>query len=148
MRQTRARHILIKNDEFLSPTEATQRIVRIREQLLAGADFAELAIANSDDPVSSVNGGDLGWLSPGETVEAFEAVMHRLKIGEISQPVTTPFGVHLLQVLERRERQLDNAAGRNSALIQIRARKSDERYEQWLRRLRDESYVEFKVDNI
>ncbi len=146
VRQTRARHILIKNDEFLSPTEATQRVVRIREQLLAGGDFAELAKANSDDPVSSVNGGDLGWLNPGEAGEGFEAVMHRLKIGEISQPVTTPFGVHLIQVLERREQQLDDAAGRNSALIQIRARKSDERYEEWLRRLRDESYVEFKVD--
>ncbi len=146
VRQTRARHILIKNDEFLSPTEATQRIVRIREQLLAGGDFAELAKANSDDPVSSVNGGDLGWLNPGETVEGFAAVMHRLKIGEISQPVTTPFGVHLIEVLERREQQLDDAAGRSNALNQIRARKSDERYEQWLRRLRDESYVEFKVD--
>ncbi len=145
VRQTRARHILIKNDEFLSPTEATQRVIRIREQLVAGEDFAELAEANSDDPVSSVNGGDLGWLNPGETVEGFEAVMHRLKIGEISRPVATPFGVHLIQVLERREQQLDDAAGRNNALIQIRARKSDERYEQWLRRLRDESYVEFKV---
>jgi peptidyl-prolyl cis-trans isomerase SurA len=146
VRQTRTRHILIKNDEFLSPTEATQRIVRIREQLLAGGDFAELAKANSDDPVSSVNGGDLGWLNPGETVEGFEAVMHRLKIEEISEPVTTPFGVHLIQVLERREQHLDDAAGRNNALIQLRARKSDERYEQWLRRLRDESYVEFKLD--
>ncbi len=148
VRQTRARHILIKDDEFLSPTEATQRVVRIREQLMAGGDFAELAKANSDDPVSSINGGDLGWLNPGETVPTFEAVMHRLQPGEISQPVTTPFGVHLIQVIERREQRLDDAVGRNSALMQLRARKSDERYEQWLRRLRDESYVELKVEGL
>lgn len=146
VKQTKARHILIKSDEFLSPTEAIQRINRIRERIVAGEDFSVLAKDNSDDPVSSINGGDLGWLNPGETVQEFERAMYKLNVGEMSEPIRTPFGVHLIQVLDRRQQELNEEIGRSSALAQIRARKSDERYEEWLRRLRDESYVELRSE--
>ncbi len=146
--QTKVRHILIKSDQFLSPTEAEQRIGRVRRRILAGEDFAELARTLSDDPVSSVNGGDLGWVNPGETVEAFERAMRALPKGALSEPISTPYGVHLIQVLDRREVDVSDTASRNDALNQIRARKSDESYERWVRRLRDEAYVEYKVNEL
>ncbi len=146
--QTKVRHILIKRDQFLSAKEARQRIVRLRRRIQSGADFAELARDHSEDPLSSINGGDLGWVNPGETVEAFEQAMRALPKGALSDPVSTPFGVHLIQVLDRREVESDTDVGRNKALAQIRARKSDERYERWLRQLRDEAYVEYKFNEL
>ncbi len=142
--QTRVRHILIPIDDFISPNEARARLMRIRERIEGGDDFAELARAHSGDPVSSTRGGELGWLSPGDTVRPFEQVMNRLDIDEISNPVRTPFGMHLIQVLDRRSEEMGNELARNNARQQIRARKSDERYNRWLRQLRDESYVEYR----
>ncbi len=146
--QTLARHILIKTDEFLSAAEATMRLNRLRERILNGENFAELARVHSEDPLSSIDGGDLGWLSPGETVPNFEAAMRGLEIGEISQPFRTSFGIHVVQVLDRREQELGEELDRNNALVQIRARKSDENYERWLRQLRDESFVDYRVENL
>lgn len=144
--QTRARHILIKTGELVTPREALRRIEQLRERILNGADFAETARANSEDVGSAANGGDLNWINPGQTVPDFEKVMNALKPGELSAPVKSPFGVHLIQVLERRERDVSQEREAATARNQIHSRKADERYEQWLRQLRDEAFVEYRLD--
>ncbi len=144
--QTHVRHILIKPSELLTVREAQRRAVQLRERLVAGEDFAKTARANSEDLGSAANGGDLGWMSPGQTVPDFEKAMDALKPGELSEPVMSPFGFHLIQVLERRERDVTREREQAQARSQLQARKTEERYEQWLRQLRDEAYVEFRPD--
>lgn len=144
--QTHARHILIKTDELTAPAEAARRIADLRERISNGADFAALARAHSEDIGSAANGGDLGWMNPGQTVPDFEKAMNALKPGELSAPVKSPFGVHLIEVLERRVRDVSHEREVAEARRQIHARKADERYEQWLRQLRDEAYVEYRLD--
>ena len=144
--QTRARHILIKTGELVSLREAQRRIEQLRERIVNGADFAETARAHSEDVGSAANGGDLGWMNPGQTVPEFEKAMNALKPGELSAAVKSPFGVHLLQVQERRERDVSQEREAATARNQLHARKADERYEQWLRQLRDEAFVEYRLD--
>jgi len=144
--QTHVRHILIKPSELLTIQEARRRALQLRERLIAGQDFAQIARARSEDIGSAANGGDLGWMSPGQTVPDFEKAMNALKPGEISEPVMSQYGVHLIQVLERRERDVTREREQAQARSQIQARKTEERYEQWLRQLRDEAYVEFRLD--
>ena len=144
--QTRARHILIKVNEVVSESEAKARIERIRDRIDTGAKFEEQAKLNSED-ASSVKGGDLGWLSPGDTVPDFEAVMTKLKIGEISQPVRTQFGWHIIQVSERRTQDITAERQRDQARTALRQRKSDEAFQEWLRQTRDRAYVEIKSDD-
>ena len=144
MQQTRARHILVKTSEILSDGEAESRLQALRERIANGANFAELAKANSAD-LSAAKGGDLGWLSPGDTVPEFERAMDALKPGELSPPVRSPFGWHLIQVEERRMQDVSDERRRNAARNALRARKSDEAYEEWLRQLRDRSYVEYRL---
>lgn len=144
--QTRARHILIKTGELVSPGEAQRRIERLRERIANGADFAETARAHSEDIGSATNGGDLGWMNPGQTVPEFEKAMNALKPGELGAPVKSPFGVHLIQVQERRERDVSQEREAATARNQLHARKADERYEQWLRQLRDDAFVEYRLD--
>jgi len=139
--QTHARHILIKTSELVTPTEATRRANDLRERLGAGEDFAELARARSEDLGSAANGGDLNWVVPGQTVPEFEKAMDDLKIGEISRPIRSPFGIHLIQVLERREQDVSRDRERALARNQLMARRSDERMEMWIRQLRDEAFV-------
>lgn len=140
--QTLVRHILMRTDEFLSDDEAEHRLQQLRERILNGEEFSELARIHSDDTLSAAKGGELGWVSPGEVVPAFEDVMQQLQPGEISQPVQSPFGFHIIEVLDRRQKNMGEEATRARARAQLVAQKSDERYEQWLRRLRDESFVE------
>jgi len=144
--QTHARHILFKTSELVSLSEAQRRAAQLRERLLHGEDFAQAARAHSDDIGSAANGGDLGWVNPGQMVPEFEKAMDALKPGEISQPVASQFGVHLIQVLARRERDVSHERAVADARNQIHARKADERYEQWLRQLRDEAYVDYRLD--
>lgn len=144
--QTHARHILIKTGELMSVPEALRRATQLRERILAGEDFAQAARANSDDIGSAANGGDLGWVNPGQLVPEFEKAMDALKPGAVSEPVKSPFGVHLIQVLERRERDVSRERDLAAARAQIHARKADERYEQWLRQLRDDAFVEYRLD--
>ncbi|MDH3638295.1 MAG: peptidylprolyl isomerase [Gammaproteobacteria bacterium] len=146
--QTRARHILIAIDEFISLAEARARLMQLRERIGSGEEFADLAKAHSSDPLSSAQGGDLGWLAPGDAVRPFEQAMNRLEVGEISDPVRTPFGMHIIEVLERRTQEIGEELARNNARQQIHARKSDERYNRWLRQLRDESYVEYRQESL
>jgi peptidyl-prolyl cis-trans isomerase SurA len=144
--QTHARHILIKVNEQTSESDAKAKIDRLRERLVAGASFEELARANSED-TSNARGGDLGWLSAGDTVPDFEHAMDRLAVKEISQPVRTPFGWHLIQVLERRKQDVTQQRRRDEARKAIRQRKSDEQFEEFVRQLRDRTYVEYKTDD-
>jgi len=144
--QTRARHILIKTGELVSPAEALRRAEQLRERLVNGADFAETARAHSEDIGSAANGGDLSWMNPGQTVPEFEKAMNALKPGELSAPVKTSFGVHLIQVQERRKRDVSQEREAANARSQLHARKADERYEQWLRQLRDEAFVKYHLD--
>jgi len=144
--QTRVRHILFRVGELTTPREAERRAAQLRERLVNGEDFAATARARSDDIGSAANGGELGWANPGQLVPEFEQAMNALQPGEISEPVRTPFGVHLIQVLERRERDVTREREQAEARSRILARKADERHEQWLRQLRDEAFVEYRVD--
>lgn len=146
IKQTHARHILIKVNELVSEAEARRKLVAIKERLDNGADFAELARLYSND-LSATSGGDLGWLYQGDTVPPFERAMDALKIGEISQPVQSPFGWHLIQVLERRTDQASQERQRQVARQALRERKADEAYEDWLRQMRDRAYVEYRLED-
>ena len=144
--QTHARHILIKVNEQTSEADAKARIDRLRERLVGGASFEDLARANSED-ASGAKGGDLGWLSPGDTVPDFEHPMDKLAVNEISQPIRTPFGWHLIQVLGRRKQDVTQERRREEARKAIRQRKSDEQFDEFVRQLRDRTYVEYKNDD-
>jgi len=143
--QTRTRHILVKVNEITSEAEAKIKIERIKERIDLGAKFEEQAKLNSEDGTAA-KGGDLGWISPGDTVPDFEQAMNRLKIGEISAPVRTPFGWHLIQVQERRTQDITTERQREQARLALRQRKSDEAFQDWVRQTRDKAYVEIRVD--
>ena len=143
--QTRARHILIKTSELVSEAEARRRLADLKDRLAHGGDFAELARLHSND-LSASKGGDLGWLNPGDTVPDFEQAMNRLKPGEVGEPVKSPFGWHLIQVLERRT-DVSQERVRQSARMALRERKADEAYQDWLRQLRDRAYVEYRLED-
>jgi peptidyl-prolyl cis-trans isomerase SurA len=145
VRQTRLRHILIRTSEAVSDADARRRILQLRERIVNGADFAEMARTNSDD-TTAARGGELDWVYPGDTVPEFERAYEELKIGEVSQPVRTPFGYHLIQVLERRSSEVSPERRRLQARQVLRERKADEAYQEWLRQLRDSTYVELKLD--
>ncbi len=143
--QTHARHILVRTNEAVSEADARQRLGVLRERIVAGADFAELARLNSQDG-SAALGGDLNWIHPGDTVPEFERAMDALAPGELSEPVKTPFGWHLIQVLERRKADMSVERRRLEARMALRARKSDESYEEWLRQLRDQTFIELRLE--
>lgn len=142
--QTHARHILIKTNEVVSEAEAKTRLAQIRERIENGSvKFEEMARQYSGDG-SATKGGDLGWLSPGETVPEFERAMIALKPGEISQPILSPFGYHLIQVIERRDQDVTKERQRQLARQTLRERKIDEAQEDWIRQLRDSAFVEYR----
>jgi len=146
VRQTRARHILLKVNELVSDAEARRKLAGLKERLDNGADFAELARLHSND-LSAARGGDLGWLYQGDTVPDFEKAMDALKINEVSGVVQSPFGFHLIQVLERRNDDASAERQRLAARQVLRERKSDEAYQDWLRQMRDRAYVEHRVED-
>lgn len=142
--QTRARHILVKTSELVSEAEAKRRLAGLKERIAHGADFAELARLHSND-LSAAKGGDLGWLSPGDTVPEFERAMNGLKPGQVGDPIQSPFGWHLIQVMERRM-DISQERVRQSARLALRERKADEAYQDWLRQMRDRAYVEYRLE--
>jgi len=146
LRQTRARHILIKVNELVSEAEARRKLVALKERIDNGADFAELARLNSND-LSAAKGGDLGWLYQGDTVPDFEKAMDALKINQVSEPVQSPFGFHLIQVLERRTEDATAERQRLTARQVLRERKADEAYQDWVRQMRDRAYVEYRSED-
>ncbi len=118
----------------------------IKERLDNGVKFEDMARQYSEDG-SANNGGDLGWVNPGDTVPQFETAMNELAINEISEPVRSPFGWHIIQVLERRKQDMSKEATRLKARQEIRARKSDEAYQDWIRELRDRAFVELRLED-
>ena len=143
--QTHARHILIKTSELVSENEAKSRLQEIKQLIDKGASFAEEARLHSEDGSAS-QGGDLGWLSPGETVPEFEKPMNTLKVGQVSGLVQSGFGWHLIQVLARRNTDVTEEQKRQRARMAIRAIKSEEEFQDWLRQLRDRSFIEYHND--
>jgi peptidyl-prolyl cis-trans isomerase SurA len=141
--QTHARHILIRTSADVSDDDARDTLLDLRKRIEQGEDFADLANEYSEDPGSKIKGGDLGWASPGNFVPAFESVMSSLQDGEISDPFKSQFGWHLMQVLERREVDMTRTVMEAKAMQAIRTQKIDEELRLWLRRIRDEAYVEY-----
>lgn len=144
--QTHARHILIKLSEVVSEKDAKRKIDGIKERIDNGTKFEEMARQYSEDG-SANNGGDLGWVNPGDTVAPFEKEMNALSLGEISEPVLSPFGWHIIQVLERRQQDMTKEASRLKARQEIRTRKSEEAYQDWIRELRDRAFVELRLED-
>ena len=144
--QTLARHILIKTSEILSETAVVERLRSLKNRIQGGDDFSELARGNSEDIVSAAEGGDLGWVSPGDLLPEFENEMNQLAEGEISDPFQTQFGWHIVQVLDRRQHDSTDDVRRARAREVIRQRKLDEARETWLQQLRDDAYVEYRLD--
>jgi peptidyl-prolyl cis-trans isomerase SurA len=145
VQQTRVRHILIRVDEVVSEADAKFKLESLRERLQNGANFAELARLYSQDG-SAAKGGELGWIYPGDTVPEFERAMDALKPGEVSRPVQSPFGFHLIEVLERRIQDVSDDRRRLMARAALRERRSGEAYQDWLRQLRDRAYVELRME--
>jgi peptidyl-prolyl cis-trans isomerase SurA len=143
--QAHVRHILVRTNELVSEDEAKRKLMALRERVVHGVDFAELARLNSDDGSAS-RGGDLGWVYPGDTVPEFERAFMDLKPMEVSQPVKTPFGWHIIQVLERRTADMSSDRKRIEARKAILDRKGDEAFQEWLRQLRDRAYVELRLE--
>jgi peptidyl-prolyl cis-trans isomerase SurA len=143
--QTHVRHILVRVNEITSEADAKVKIERLKDRLDGGAKFDELAKLNSEDP-SSAKGGDLGWVSPGDVVPAFEESMNKLPINQVSGPVRTSFGWHLIEVLERRKQDISAERERQQAQLAIRQRKSEEAFQDWVRQTRDRAYVELRID--
>ncbi len=143
--QTRARHILAKPSELTSEADARNRLLQLRERIvLGGAKFEDLARQFSEDVGSGAKGGDLGWLNPGDTVPEFQQGMDALKPGELGQPMQSPFGWHLIQVLERRQQDVTQERQRLQAKQNIRERKAEEAFQEWVRQVRDQAYVELR----
>lgn len=145
VQQVHARHILMRTNELQDDATVEQRLRGIRERILQGEDFGALATVLSEDPGSATEGGDLGWSNPGTFVPEFEAQLAALKEGEISEPFHTQFGWHILQVLGHREIDNSSEMKRQRAYVALRESKAEEETELWLRRLRDEAYVELKM---
>ena len=145
VRQTHARHILIRPTEVLTADQARERLANIRQRIVqGGSSFADMARQYSND-ASAPQGGDLGWLSPQETVPEFERAMDALQPGQVSEPVQSPFGWHLIQVVERRTQDVGRERQRAEARQTLFQRKVDQAYEDWARQLRDKAYVEIRL---
>ncbi|MFP3565221.1 peptidylprolyl isomerase [Paraburkholderia sp. SIMBA_030] len=141
--QTHVRHILLRVGDGMSEPQARQKLLEIKNQIAGGGDFAKFAHTYSQDGSSS-QGGDLGWISPGETVPEFERAMNSLQDGQISDPVRSEYGYHLIQVLGRREAEGSVSQQMDLARQAIGQRKAEQAYADWLRELRDTAYVEVK----
>jgi peptidyl-prolyl cis-trans isomerase SurA len=144
--QYHTRHILIKVNEITSEKEARQRLDGIRVRAENGEDFGTLAKQFSEDSSAS-KGGDLGWLNAKENLPELDKVMETLAVGEVSQPIKTQFGLHLLQVTEQRQQDMSQESSKMKARQEIRARKSDEAYQDWIRELRDRAFVEIRLED-
>lgn len=144
--QSKARHILISTNEVVSDHDARTRLEQLRERIIGGDDFGALAQSHSDDTGSAISGGDLGWVSPGAMVPIFERQMDELALQEVSQPFRTQFGWHIVQILDRRDYDSTEEVLKNNALVAVRRKKADEATELWLRRLRDEAYIDLRLE--
>ena len=144
--QALVRHILVRTSETVSESQAEEAIRDIYEQLQNGADFGTLAREYSDDPVSGSDGGNLGWVSPGQMVPEFEQAMMAADVGELKGPFRSQFGWHILQVQDRRQQDISGDLRESEARQAIYRRKFDTELQNWLREIRDEAFIEFKND--
>lgn len=144
--QTHARHILVRPNQVISDERAREMLTQWRDEILGGVDFAVMARLRSEDPGSRADGGDLGWTTPGSFVPEFQAELDKLQPGQLSEPFKSPFGWHIAEVLERRQQDVTDQARRNRAMGQIRQRKLEEQTQMWLQRLRDEAFIELKLE--
>ena len=145
--QSHVRHILIKVTQVVSSAEAKRKLLELKQRLdNKAANFEDLAKTFSND-LSASKGGDVGWVFPGDTAPEFEQAMNKLAINEVSEPVESPYGVHLIQVLERKTDDVSKDRKRLAARQAVRERKADEALQDWLRQLRDRAYVEFRLDD-
>ena len=144
--QTRLRHILIRTSALFTDEDARTRLQQLRSRIIGGDDFEVLARSNSEDTLSAKDGGELGWVGPGDTVPAFEEVFQKLPTGQVSEPFQTKYGWHIVEVLERRQHDDTKQFQRASAINDIKKQKTTEEVQAWLRKLRDEAYVEYKLD--
>ena len=142
--QTKARHILLRPNELRTNEDAERQIHQLYQRLQAGEDFATLAREFSDDPGSGSNGGDLGWVNPGDMVGEFDATMKDTAAGAISAPFETQFGWHILLVEERRQTDIGAENQRNQVRNMLYGRRFEEELPIWLRKIRSEAYVEIK----
>ena len=146
--KTKARHILIKTSEIMNDEEARKKLLKLKGRIKEGDHFESLARSHSNDTASSLKGGDLGWVSSGVLVPIFEKTMNSLKINQISEPIQTSFGWHIIQVLERKEQDNSEDYSKNQVKEQIRRRKIEEETELWMRRLRSEAYVKIYLERL
>lgn len=144
--KTHVRHILIKINALVTDRTAQERLLNLKERIENGEDFITLARANSEDRGSAINGGDLDWVQPGALVNAFEAAMNKLDINQLSPPVQTQFGWHLIQVLGREQQDNTQLMRKAQARSQLQKRKADAAIDSWLTKLRDEAYVEYRLN--
>lgn len=145
IQQTEVRHILIRTGPNMPEAEARRQLAALRDRITHGEDFGEIAKRFSQDG-SAPKGGDMGWISPGELVPEFEQAMNRLRPGEVSEPVQTQFGLHLIQVVERRETEVSASKQRDFARAEVREQKMRAAYDDWLRQLRQAAYVEYRIN--
>jgi len=143
--QTKVRHILIKTSTVMSDESARQRLDVIRQRILNGESFQDMARRFSNDS-SAPQGGELGWINPGETVPPFEKAMNALQVGEVSQPVQSPFGWHLIQVEERRSQDMAEQFQRNQVRQILFERRSRDAFDNWLQSLRSSSYIDNRLE--
>ena len=143
--EVHVRHILIKPSQIRSDEESRRLVQRLRDRILAGESFAELAKNFSEDPGSALNGGDLNWIDPNSLVPEFREVMANTPNGQLSEVFKTPYGWHILEVLGRRATDASEEVREQQAQTLLRNRKYDEELQTWLRQIRDEAYVEIKI---
>lgn len=143
--QTKVRHILVKPSAILSDDDAYNKLIGLRQQILDGADFGELARENSEDIGTMLQGGDLGWSMPGQFVPEFTQAMDNTPVGEVSMPFRSQFGWHILQVEGRRKQDMTDQYIRNQAANLLRNRRYEEELQNWRQEIRDQAYVEIKL---
>lgn len=144
--QTKVQHILLKTSDLFSDDDAKQKLDQLKRRIEDGDDFATLARAHSEDKASALKGGDLGWVGPGVLVPRFEEAMETMSPGDVSDPIQTQFGWHLITVLDRAERDNTKEYRKEQARAEIRKQKIEEETELWLRRLRNEAFVDIRLD--
>jgi peptidyl-prolyl cis-trans isomerase SurA len=146
--QSRVRHILVKTNEITSDEDAKLRLQQLLQRIKGGDKFNTLARSHSDDTASALKGGELGWINPGDMVPEFEQQLEALAPGQLSQPFRTPFGWHIVELMERRKYDSSQEVLKNRAREIIRQRKMGGETELYLRQLRDEAYIEIRLDDM